>query len=223
MRPWAYEAFKKRLPKRSCLRPESARSMLHAERFASALKRNLNVFLTINFNTLPRDPESNYYDIFRPKIWANIRRRWNAHCKRQGIQRPFAAIAVFENPPNRREGPRHYGPKHVHALLEWPADQIERLLYFLRRALAKHFARFRPNQVHASEVATGRTRRTTSYMAKGIDPPFAAHFYLNHAPQGHVAHRRIIISRCLGHAARALFRKRGGDPLPNRRTSWASY
>lgn len=46
-----------------------------------------------------------------------------------------------------------------------------------------------------------------SYMAKGIDPPFAAHFYLDHASQGHVAHRRIIISRCLGHAARRYFEK----------------
>lgn len=61
--------------------------MLHAERFASALKRNLNVFLNITFNALPRDPGANYDDIFRTKIWANIRRRWNAHCKRHGIQR----------------------------------------------------------------------------------------------------------------------------------------
>ncbi len=104
MRPWAHEAFKKRLPKRSCLRPESARSMLHAERFASALKRNLNVFLTINFNTQPRDPDSNYYDIFRTKIWANIRRRWKAHCKRQGIQRPFAAIASSRTRPIGEKG-----------------------------------------------------------------------------------------------------------------------
>lgn len=215
MRSWARDTFKKRLPKGYCLRPESARQILHAERFGYAIKRNLNHFLTIRFNAKPRLPLANPYDIFRTKIWANIRRRWNEWAKRRGIEKPFAAIAVFENPPTSIYGKRVYGPLHVHMMLEWPKRQLKRLLYFVRRAMAKYFVNFRPQQVHVRPVDFGPA--FASYMAKGIDPPFADHFYITHKQQGPINHRRIIISHSLGTTARKAFRAAGGNPLPDRR------
>lgn len=219
MRPWAQNTFRKRLARGFCLRPESARQILHAERFAYALKRNLNVFLTINLKAIPRNRDEEAYDIFRTRIWANIRRRWNDWAKRTGIKRPFAAIAVFENPPNKVYGKRVHGPLHVHMLMEWPPRQMKRLLYFVHRAMAKYFVGFRPNHIHIRPV--DYAQGFASYMAKGIDPPFADHFYVTHKPQGPISHRRIIITHSLGKAARKAFRANGGNPLPNRRRRWA--
>lgn len=220
MRPWAKNPFKRQLGKGYCLRPESARQILHAERFAYALKRNLNVSLTIVFNARPKAIGLTYYDIFRTKIWANLRRRWNAAMARKGSQKPFAAICVFDNPPNKTYGKRHYGPLHAHLLLEWPESDWQRMLYFVRRMMAKYFVNFRPSQVtmHPVNYSLG----FASYLAKGIDPPYAEHFYLTHVPQGPITHRRIIISRSLGLSARKRFRRAGGNPLPNRRKRFAT-
>lgn len=215
MRPWAKKPFATRLPRGHCLRPESARQILHAERFAYALKRNLNVALTIVFNSPPCDPKTRAYDIFRTRIWANIRRQWNYWNKRTGRKKSFIAIAVFENPPNKQFGRRIFGPLHVHMILEWPERRFNLLGYYVRKTMRKYFVNFRPQHVHLQPVdyAAG----FASYLAKGIDPPFADHFYVTHINQGPIYHRRIIISHSLGTTARNAFRAAGGNPLPNRR------
>lgn len=218
MRSWAQNPFKKRLRKGYALIPESARNILHAERFAYALHRKLNVCMTITFNAQPRTKGVTHYDLFRKKIWANIRRRWNEHAARTGHTKQFVAIAVFENPPNRHYGKRHYGPLHVHMMLEWPENRMSQLEYFTRRMMSKHCVAYQAKHLHIRPVWYSKGFAT--YMAKGIDPTFADHFYIDHKPQGPIDHRRIIISTSLGKAARAKFKAEVGNPLPNRHKRW---
>lgn len=225
MRPWAQNPFKKRLRKGYCLRPESAESILHAERFAYALNRRFTFAITINFNAPVRKrrgkPTPRHYDVFRKAIWHNLCRRWNRMQKATGSERKFAAIAVFENPPNKLLGKRHYGPLHVHMMLDWPEKRVKQLRYFLHRALSKHLVRFQPHHIFMRKVY--RAQGFAAYMAKGIDPPYAEHFYVTHKPQGPINHRRIIVSRSLGEAARNKFKAAGGNPLPNRRTKFTPW
>ncbi len=139
------------------------------------------------------------YDLFR-KIWENTRRAWNYRVGQGTAQGSFDAIAVWERPPN--------GPIHVHWLLRWsPLDQ-NNLEKRIRRAMKK----LAPNMPHRClmvQPAT-TTSKLAKYMAKGIDAPYAAHFYLKHSPQGPIHHRRIIISRSLGPTARELYRQTSG-------------
>lgn len=62
--------------------------------------------------------------------------------------------------------------------------------------------------------------RAAAYLAKGIDAPFAKHFHIDHAPQGPIAHRRMIISRSLGPTARKRAKAAGRDPLPKKRKGY---
>lgn len=219
MRPWAKNPYRKHARKGYCLRPESARSLLHAERFAYAQGRKFTFALTINFNAPVRGrrgkPTPSHYDIFRTKVWHNLCRQWNRLEAARGGAKKFMAIAVFENPPNRTYGRRHYGPLHVHMMLDWPKRKRAQLEFFIRRALRKHLAGFRPHHLNVIEIHF--SQGFASYMAKGIDPPYADHFYITHHPQGPINHRRIIISRNLGPAARKKFKEAGGNPLPDRR------
>lgn len=215
MYPWAKTAFKKHLKKGYCLRPESARAILHAERFSTAIKRDLNTLLTIRFNAKPRCRKSNYYDIFRLRIWATIYDRYKTMAVAKGSSQRLAAIAVFENPPNKWIGKRHYGPIHVHMMLEWPKNRHKQLEIYARRAMHKYFYGGKKDDVHVQDIPY--SPGFASYMAKGIDPPYADHFYVTHKPQGPIKHRRIVVSRALGPAARKAFKAAGGNPLPNRR------
>ena len=209
------EPFVKRLPKGTCLRPESALSILHAERYAYAARRPLNIFITIKFPRSSRSGESPY-DVFRKRFWGNTQRRWNTMVKGARKHSPFDAIAVFEFPPTiSATGKRHYGPFHVHWLVRWPFEKCERLNYFLRRQYQREFGAAPPQL-----IKMGRIRNSPAvirYLAKGIDPPFAKKLHLNHRPQGPINHRRIIISRSLGPTARKRKREAGFDPLPKKR------
>lgn len=204
--------------KRRCLRPESARSLLHAERYSRLKGRWLNTAITISFpedNNRPtkrhrkwRDPHrskrpcryqfrgsAQAYEIFR-SIWDATRRRWNRSI-RKGKDDPFDSIAVFERKVIRSSrGRQHTGPVHVHWLLRWPKSDWERLLYFIRRKLAKVIAGMVRRDVDLRKVdyQVGFAK----YMAKGIDPPYARTFYLKYQNQGTIEHRRIIVSRSLG-------------------------
>lgn len=191
-----------RLPKRECLRPESARSLLHAERFARKALSPLDTMITIEFSSaLQGGPGP--YDIFRA-IWENTRRAWNYRVKQGKAQNTFDAAAVWENPSN--------GPIHVHCLLRWSPLDREDLDKRIRRALKK-LAPNMPERCLKVQQATS-TSKVAKYMAKGIDAPYADHFYLTHRPQGPIKHRRIIISRSLGPTARKVYQqKHGKSPL----------
>jgi hypothetical protein len=215
MRGSAINPFIKRAKKRYCLRPESARAILHAERFATALRRPLNAFLTITFNAQPRHPTSTHYDIFRKRIWAPMYDRYKAMELAKGSSKRFAAMAVFENPPNRVYGKRHHGPLHVHMLFEWPESKLKKLEFHVSRALFKYYRGFKPTQIHLRQATY--SPGLAKYLVKGIDPPFAEHFYVKTSNQGPIFHRRIIISRSLGHTARKAFKASGRNPLPDRR------
>lgn len=190
------------LPKRGCLRPESARSLLHAERFARKALSPLDTAITIEFSSaLAKSKQP--YELFR-LIWENTRRAWNYRVKQGAAQGTFDAIAVWERPPN--------GPIHVHWLLRWAPLDRDDLDKRIRRALK----RLAPNMVTRClkvQPATS-TSRFAKYMAKGIDAPYANHFYLKHSPQGSIEHRRIIISRSLGPTARTVYKQKTGlSPL----------
>lgn len=218
MHKWAQDQYIKRLKRGRCLRPESARSMLHAERYAYAASRPLNVLITIKLPKKSRFGDRPY-DIFRKKFWANTQRRWSTLVKDARTHSPFDAIAVFENPATISEQNRwHYGPLHVHWMIRWPFSKCARLNYFLRRTFQREFT-----VATSSAIRIERVRHSPAlarYMAKGIDPPFAKHFHLEHSPQGPIGHRRIIISRSLGPTARECARKAGKDPLPKKRKAY---
>ena len=210
--------FMKRMRKGTCLRPESARAILHAERYAYAARRPLNVFITMKFPKVSKSGDKPY-DVFRKKFWENTRRRWNTMVKENRAFSPFDAIAVFENPPTSNKlGRRHHGPLHVHWMLRWPFRKCERLLFFLRRQFQREFGVAPPGSVRMQRVRYGP--RAAAYLAKGIDAPFAKHFHIDHAPQGPIAHRRIIISRSLGPTARKRAKAAGKNPLPKKRKGY---
>jgi hypothetical protein len=206
------------LPKGTCLRPESARAILHAERHAYAARRPLNLFITIKFPSVSRSGDKPY-DIFRKKFWANTKRRWDTMVKGARKHSPFDAIAVFENPATfSTRKRRHYGPLHVHWMIRWPFKKCERLNYFLRRQFQREFFVAQPGSIRMGRVRYGP--RAAAYLAKGIDPPYAKHFKVDHEPQGPIAHRRIIISQSLGPTARERAKQTGKNPLPKRRKGY---
>lgn len=198
-----------RMVKRTCLRPESARSLLHAERFARRSLQPLNTAITIEFSSNHIRGKS-AYEVFQ-NIWENTRRAWNYQNGKGRQLGSFDSIAVFENPPQSAYNGRvAHGPYHVHWLLRWPQEDLSKLERRIRRALKR-----------INPMMPGRCLKVTpayksvgfvKYMAKGIDKPFAAHFYLKHRPQGPIDHRRIIISRSLGQSARKLFMANTGRP-----------
>lgn len=140
------------------------------------------------------------YQIFR-EIWAMVRRRWNRNFS-DGGKKPFDAIAVFERKvvKSKSRSTRHSGPEHVHWLLRWPKHDWDKLLYFIRRKMAKLVSGMIPRDVdiRRADYSVG----VAKYMAKGIDPPYARTFYLRYRPQGFIDHIRIIVSRSLGGARR---------------------
>lgn len=212
------EPYVKRLPKGTCLRPESALSMLHAERHAYAARRPLNTFITIKFTKASRSGQG-AYDVFRKKFWRNTQRRWNTIVKDARKYSPFDAIAVFEFPPTiSPTGKRHYGPFHVHWMIRWPFRMSERLNYFLRRQYQREFGVAPPGIIKIGRVRNSPA--AIAYLAKGIDPPFAKKLHLSPKPQGPIDHRRIIISRSLGPSARKKKKEMGYDPLPKKRKSY---
>ena len=156
--------FMKRMRKGTCLRPESARAILHAERYAYAARRPLNVFITMKFPKLSRSGDRPY-DVFRKKFWENTRRRWNTMVKENRSFSPFDAITVFENPPTaNNSGRRHHGPLHVHWMLRWPFRKCGRLMYFLRRQFHREFGVAPPSSVRMQRVRYGP--RAAAYLAK---------------------------------------------------------
>lgn len=191
-----------RLPKGMCIRPESARALLHAERFARKALSPMDTAITIEFSSALASRMQPYM-LFR-KIWENTRRAWNYRVKQGKAHGSFDAIAVWEQPA--------HGPIHVHWLLRWSPLDRDDLERRIRRALKK-LAPAMPNRCLMVQPAT-TTSKFAKYMAKGIDAPYAAHFYLTHSPQGPIPHRRIIISRSLGPTAREVYRKATGlSPL----------
>lgn len=191
-----------RLPKRMCLRPESTEAMLHAERFARKALEPMDTIVIIEFSSVLAGVVQPYSE-FR-KVWENTRRVWNYRVKRREAFNGYDAIAVWENPRG--------GPLHVHWLLRWSPLDRDDLDKRIRRAL-KRLASGMPERCLRVQPATN-TSNLVKYMAKGIDAPFAAHFYLTHSAQGHIGHRRIIISRSLGPAARKTYQyKTGLSPL----------
>lgn len=186
------------LPKGTCLRPESARSLLHAERFARKALSPMDTMLTIEFSSALAGSVQPY-ELFR-KIWENTRRAWNYRVKQGTANGTFDAIAVWECPPT--------GSIHVHWLLRWSPLDRDDLDKRIRRAL-KRLAPNMPDRCLKVQPAT-TTSKIAKYMAKGIDAPYADHFYLKHRPQGPIHHRRIIISRSLGPTARKIYRQKTG-------------
>ncbi len=186
------------LPKRTCLRPESARSLLHAERFARKALSPMDTVITIEFSSA-LGGSVQPYELFR-KMWENTRRAWNYRVKQGTAYGTFDAIAVWERPPN--------GPTHVHWLLRWSPLDRDDLEKRIRRALKK-LAPNMPDRCLMVQPAK-TTSKFAKYMAKGIDAPYADHFYLKHSPQGPINHRRIIISRSLGPTARNIYRQKTG-------------
>lgn len=191
-----------RLAKLSCLRPESARAILHAERFARQSRQKLDCLITIEFDTA-LGGKNTAYNQFK-KLWENTRRAWNYKCKQGLASGPFDAIAVWENPDG--------GSLHVHWLVRWSPLDRDDLDNRIRRALKKIAPKMPDRCVNVKEAYNPRT--LANYMVKGIDAPFAQHFHIGHVPQGTIDHRRITISRSLGPAARKLYAKETGlDPL----------
>lgn len=186
------------LPKGMCLRPESARSLLHAERFARKALSPMDTMLTIDFSSALASSVQPYA-LFR-KIWENTRRAWNYRVKQGTAKGSFDAVAVWECPPT--------GPIHVHWLLRWSPLDRDDLEKRIRRALKK-LAPNMPDRCLKVQPAT-TTSGIAKYMAKGIDAPYADHFFLKHSPQGPIHHRRIIISRSLGPTARKIYRQKTG-------------
>jgi len=225
----AANPFLKRTRKRYCLRPETARTLLHAERFARAAGTPLNLFVTIKF-ALPSRSGAPAHKLFSQYIWGNTRRRWLTMNKRRRRPVPFKAIAVFENPLKKIVGNRHlYGPYHVHWMLHWDLRDVSKLKYHIRKHMRKRFHKFKNHHLRIIEVWD--SVRCAKYMAKGIDAPFADHFYLKHSPQGPIKHRRIMTTRSIGAKARKNAPVIWKKPRPsyrgprsfNRQGSQASY
>lgn len=227
MRRNAQNLFIRRSKRGYCIRPESARSLLHAERFARNAGLPLNVLVTIIFRKEFYQVRSkkgtaskakSYYDIFRKHIWLNTRRRWNSIQAKRTRPEPFMAVAVFENPlQNQKATRKDFGPVHVHWLLRWDLGQINSLERFIWKQMQKNllsYATSKPlkrmqkqiepicqkNHLKVQEAysSSGAAR----YMAKGIDKAFAEHFYIKHQPQGPIKHRRIITSISIGPSQR---------------------
>lgn len=186
------------LPKGECLRPESARALLHAERFARKALSPLDTAITIEFSSALAS-SGQPYALFR-KIWQNTQRAWKYRVGQGLAHGTFDAMAVWEKPLG--------GPIHVHWLLRWSPLDRDDLDKRIRRTLKK-LAPNMPSRCLLVQPAT-TTSKLAKYMAKGIDAPYANHFYLNHSPQGQINHRRIIIARSLGPAARKIYQQKTG-------------
>lgn len=213
----AANPFMKLTRKRYCLRPETARTLLHAERFARAAGTPLNLFVTIKF-ALPSRSGKPAHKLFSQYIWGNTRRRWMAMSKRRRSSVPFTAIAVFENPLKRKTGNRHlYGPYHVHWMLHWDLHEVSKFKYHIRKHMRKRFHKFKNSHLRIIEVWD--SVKCVKYMAKGIDAPFADHFYLKHSPQGPIHHRRIMTTRSIGTKARKNAPASWRRPRPSYRGS----
>lgn len=151
------------------------------------------------------------YALFR-KIWENTRRAWNYRVKQGTAQGGFDAVAVWECPRN--------GSIHAHWLLRWsPLDRAD-VEKRIRRALRKLAPNISDRCLLVQPART--TSKFAKYMAKGIDTPYADHFYLRHSPQGPIHHRRNVISLSLGPTASMIYRQRNGlSPISHPRRSKA--
>ncbi len=214
MHAGAQQPFVGRQPKGNHIRPESARAVLHAERYARAQRRFLNLMVTVDLQKQPVSGKTPY-EIFRKHFWGNARARWNTLVKNGKAKGPFDSIAVFENPMIKSQRfTRSWGPYHVHWFIRWPTEHQEKFAFHLRSQFRKSFGSFSPSNIHLLKVDS--PAGVAAYLVKGIDPTYAKHFHIWHTPQGKIDHRRIITSIPLGRASQKRYRSSGRDPLPRR-------
>ena len=176
----------------------SALQLLHAERFARSLQQPMTHAVTINF-TRPLKPGISARDVFI-EIRNKVQRAWNYRRRKGAVSDPLYYLAVFENPPfGRRFGRAVYGPLHVHWMIHWygvPTTLIEQIA---NRVLRKYSQGVPRDAIDITSLY--KPVGYVMYMCKGIDPPYAKHYHIQHRPQGFIPFKRISISNRLGDAA----------------------
>jgi hypothetical protein len=168
-------------------------AILYAETRAAAQGRQLNTFVTLNFDHTGCPPErvSKAFE----KLRDNHFTRWLRYqsLTRRRDWTPAFYVWSIEN---------HGGDTHVHWIVHIPkplqAAFSEKLpLWLARIAGAVHCS------VSAIKVQPVKNLRGLDhYLLKGMDPHYAARYRVRHDPQGLVFGKRCGISKSLGPAAR---------------------
>lgn len=185
----------------------SALQLLHAERFARSLRRPMTHAVTITF-TRPLKQGVSARDVF-VEIRNKVQRAWNYRRKKGRVNDPLYYLAVFENPPyGRRFGRTVYGPLHVHWMIHWYGVPTKLIEQIANRVLRKYSSGIPHNCVDITPLY--KPVGYAMYMCKGIDPPYAKHYHLQHRPQGYVPFKRIAISNRLGDAVMRKYKAQHG-------------
>ena len=176
-------------------------AILYAETQAAAQGRELNTFVTLNFDHTDCPPE--HVSKAFEKLRDNHFTRWLRYrsLTRRRDWTPAFYVWSIEN---------HGGDTHVHWIVHIP----KALRAEFRETLPLWLARV-SGTVHCSESAINvepvtRLRGLERYILKGMDPHYARRYRVRHDPQGLVFGKRCGISKSLGPAAR-------GRPRPDDR------
>lgn len=171
--------------------PKQAARAFHAVRFANDNGLPLNLLVTIDFTSLGINDDRAC--AFFQDVWARFT-RWYAYQRKKGRAfGSFDAYAVHEHPDS--------GPRHVHWVMRVPEGaraEVERVIRKRLEKLTKLACLGRA--VDFTEVK--KPGGVAKYTLKGIQPHYAAHFYMQASDQGMIQGRRITISRSIGFAAR---------------------
>lgn len=167
-------------------------AILYAEQQAAAQGRQLNTFVTLNFDHTDCPPER-VSKVFE-KLRDNHFTRWLRYqsLRRRPDWTPAYYVWSIEN---------HGGDTHVHWIVHIPkalrAEFREKLPLWLARVAGT---------VHCSASAINvepvtRLRGLERYVLKGMDPHYARRYRVRHDPQGLVFGKRCGISKSLGPTA----------------------
>lgn len=171
-----------------------AETFFPAIKFAEALGRPLNLFVTINFAHTACRPEA--VSAAFERLRDNHFTRWLRYVSRRGKgggYGPPTYVWVLENDA---------GYAHIHWMVHVPAALRKRFETKVVEWVARVAGPIRcvPSAISLEEVTgSGGLGR---YLMKGINPHVPKHFHVRPDPQGVVHGKRCGVSECLGPAAR---------------------
>lgn len=170
-------------------------SIFRAFDFAAALGQPLNRLIVIHLNETEKAASTTIFEKIRHKY-----RDWLTYKNKKTSARiePMY-VYTFENP--RNECP------HVNWAVHIPDELIEEFSKKLPGWVEKVQGPITPHTIWQDAIPASHAKRIAKYMAKGTDPIYLGHFYLEelheqHGPQGTVWGKRAGVSPALGESAR---------------------
>ena len=189
----------------------AAENALHAIRYADALDRAPNLFITINFHSIGIDDES-AAAVFQD-LKARLSRWWRYQRTKGLVSGALVGVHSHANPA---------GSRHAHWMVHVPPEvaapfqvKVEKLLLKIARV-----ADLRDGLDVRPVYAPGSLAK---YILRGIDPMYAGYLHIRPANEGIVTCRRTGVSRAIGKLARQqagwrrVSRGRPNGPRPGQR------